>query len=510
MTKANVGLGFDVSAFRKGVTNASQIVRRGLGDDALKPFNRSVAKSARNMRRKFRNATRSISRGLFSIQGLVLGLGVAKLASEIRELGQESRDLADSVTLLRTAAEAEGVEINTRRFEQLAQDIQRTLGVSAVETNRAAAMFLGRGFNADQSAELARLSASAMKAFNLSGDRASRLIADALNGSEEAVKRIGIEFESTGDEIQDAAILSAKLRARFDELGADLVNPSERLDGILMSIRQTLGGEILQTLDPILIKVGDFLAGWEVADMENNIRQVGTVLGGIGITVGRIVDLVQSLIALGSEIFAQIGVGISTNVRYVESVLRDFIPALIKRMLAEALGNVVDTIGNLPGGDKILARIGLDDAIVENLERGAKQGFNAFQASASSLVDVNKQAYGALGTAFGNVGSAVNGQGYEGAFTNRVKDYFSDRIELGQEFQEASRERIAGPVDGGGAFVSDVLRQGLANRQAASPTQTTQAPAGIDTGALGIGDGQRVSVTIRSASGSDRFRRSSR
>jgi hypothetical protein len=487
-----VGLQFDLSAWRKGVRDAGAIVRKGISATLLRPFDIAVRKTVRAMRATFAAAGNFIKGVLSSALAPLLGLlAVAKIIDSIKDALTGSlaayRQYADSVTVLRAALNTLGARIDTdgavASVKELGEQLRLAMGITGTEVNQAFAALLTRGFDMAQARQLTILAANYAKKSGKPIQDVARQIADAANGSVNAMKDLGVQIVATGDRVRDGEAAVIALKAAYGDIGSELANPSERLAAAWNMLAVSLGEKISPILEPIIQGFSDLVVGL------TRTEQGQQVLQAIADALRDIVERISSAIVFVSNLVQMIKSGGSVIV------------ALLKGYINEAMQFFLDQLRKLPGADWLLERMGLDgkklsEALGENAKAAADQvraATNEFARAQDSLLR-------------GDSGAGFAGQ-------------FGALIDAGRRAREeaaASLQQEIGATAGLGFAgrpaqeieAAKAARAQAAQEQAAA-RQREAAVRAMNTRVAGMADaraGQQVSVRIMSTR-PDRFRK---
>lgn len=347
----DVGLRFDLSAWRKGIRDAEKIVKDGLQGKPLKAFDRQVKTSTTAAKREFGGLggfiSRTLLRALAPLLGLLaVGAIFSKIKSAIGESLKAFREYSDSVTTLRAALSTLGDGVNleaaTASVRALGDQLRLALGVTGAEVNRAYSAFITRGFDTRQARQLTILAANYTRQTGKPLADVSKKIADAANGSVDAIKDLNVQVSVTGNKIADAMAAVTALKSSYGDIGSDLVNPSERLAAAWNALAVAFGERIAPVLEPVIQGFADFVTGL------TQTERGAVVLDRIAQTLGTIVNWIFKII--------------ETWVNW-EELLFNFeraVWATMKKLAADILKLVFDTISKLPGSDYIFEKLGFD------------------------------------------------------------------------------------------------------------------------------------------------------
>ena len=312
--QAELGLKFNLSAWSRGIKQAAGTVKKALGPSVLTPFERGAKKAARTLKMVFAGAGRAIGAALKSafaplIAIFAVGAIFATIKKTLTGSLQAFRDYSDSVTTLTAALETlNGVSVEEikQRVADLGNELRLALGITSAETNRAFSTFVTRGFDERQARQLTILAANYAKKSGKPIADVTKQIADAANGSVDAMKELGVEITTTGNRVNDGVSAVLALKAAYGDIGADLANPSERLAAAWNQLAITLGENISPILEPIIQGLSDFVTG--LAQTEEGRKFVqdiadafGSAVDFIGEAILRTTGFVEAVIS-GSKV----------------------------------------------------------------------------------------------------------------------------------------------------------------------------------------------------------------
>jgi hypothetical protein len=480
---AAVGLRFDLSAWRKGVSDAATLVKKGLGGAVMKPFDTAIRKTGMALRSTFGSAGKFIKGVLTSaFAPLIALLAVGAIIRGIKEALTGSlaayRDYSDSVTTLQSALRSmgEGVDVSgaTAEVKKLGDQLRLTMGIAGAETNRVMADMLTRGFTGPQARQLTILAANFAKKTGKPLQDVARLIGDAANGSAEAIKGLGVQIAPTGNRVKDAEAAVLALKAAYGDIGADLANPSERLAAAWGQLAVSLGEKISPIIEPLVQGFADFVTGLtQTEEGEKMLTQIAETLKGIidwTMYLARVtVNFVDVIKGTGSVIWA-----------YLNKLFNDIMESLFTALRA------------LPGGDWLLEQMGFSpEHAAEAFAEGSREAAKKLQDATGPLLQANENFW----------------SGRDNAMIGGVKDVM-DAGKRSREEAAASLSQEMAATRGMGFAGNPAMQQEAARAAAAQGTtqgrgaQRTQRVRGTGS----VQSGQRLDVRIVSARG-DRFRK---
>lgn len=478
---AEIGLKVDLAPWRQGIKQAAGIVKKSLGPTVLTPFEKAAKKTLGGIRSLVGRFGKSIRAVLTSAFGPVLALlGINALLSKTKEILWGSleayRSYSDSVTTLRSALETlEDVDVDKtiKDVGELGNQLRLAMGITRTETNQAFSNFITRGFDTKQARQLTILAANYAKKSGKPLADVQKQVADAANGSIDAIKELGIEIAATGNRVKDAESAVLAMKDAYGDIGSDLANPSERLAAAWSELATSLGERISPIIEPIVQGFADFVTG--LTQTEEGKK----TLDGIADTLQWIIDAVQGLI-----------VGVQNVVSMVTSGGK-VVKNLVEKLVNDILAMVIGTINNMPGGGKLLKLFGIDpeatmDAFKSEADRNQREMQDAMNEWSMAK------------TAF--VEGRVNGDSMLGGLRDVMRAGEQARNDATAALQ---REQAANRDQG---FAGQAARDAEAIKaaQAASAQQTATNQKIKAAG--DVKDGQRVSVQIVSRK-PDRFRK---
>jgi len=195
---------------------------------------------------------------------------------------------------------------------------------------------LTRGFDTSQAKQLAALASSyALKTGKPLKD-VTRQIADAANGSAEAIKELGIQVAKTGTRTGDAEAAIRALMGSYGEVGAELANPFDRLKGNVDAVFLALGEQLLPVFGPLVEQVNLFVSG-----LLNSEKGKGALLSlGQGLK-----DFTDMMMWAGDKALA-----VSDLVRHGFGAVRDFILMTVTALVSEVVKVIASLLEKIPGG----------------------------------------------------------------------------------------------------------------------------------------------------------------
>jgi hypothetical protein len=282
------GLLFDLDAWRKGVRRASGLVKSGLNAGVLRPWDRAVLTSTNKMKGLFAGAFGYIKNMATGAVAPLLGIFAAGAAvNRMKALLMGSleawRGYTDSVTILDAALrKIDGVDLSGARAEVLAlgEKIRLSMGITQTETNRAVSDLLTRGFDLRQAEQLAILAANYAKKSGKPLADVTKAVADAANGSVDAMKELGVQIELSGNKVKDARAAVLAMKAAYGDIGSELANPSDRLAAAWERLEVTLGQGVAPILEPMIQSMADLVTG--LTSTEDGVESLQKVGRGIG------------------------------------------------------------------------------------------------------------------------------------------------------------------------------------------------------------------------------------
>lgn len=291
---AIIGLIANLAPWRKGVRDADRVVKEGLNERSLEPFNRGVDRATGRMGAMGKGLGSAFT-GLGTIIG---GLGIYAALDKTRDLLEKSMsafdNYEDAIVKVRFAADtlppALARAFDVAKTQKLAADLRKALGINETNSLGVYADFLTRGFNPAQANRMLVLAANAAVASGQPIETTADTIAKAFNGTLRPLRSLGIEINETKDKLGDIERAGAAVTAKFGKLGVELVDPVDHLRANLDQLYVVLGGRISPILNPIIQRVADFAEG--LGQTEEGRR----TLDGIGQSLVGMIETLPKLI----------------------------------------------------------------------------------------------------------------------------------------------------------------------------------------------------------------------
>lgn len=485
-----LGLKFGLDEWRKGVRDASNIVKKNLDKRTLTPFEKGVKKVAVGMRTAFTAAATAIKGALMSaFLPLTAVLAPIAAIAGIRKALTESltafREASDAATTLRSALEFEGLgedQISAVQASvgELGSRLRLAMGILQKDTDQAFATFVTRGFDITQAEQLTVLAANFAKKSGKPIADVTKMIADAANGSVDAMKELGVQITATGDAVRDGEAAVLAMKGAYGDIGSDLANPSERLAAAWNQLAVIFGEKISPALEPIIQGFADLVTG--LSETEEG-RKTMEALG----------DTVGWLARKFVEMFEKADQSISLVVSAFETG-KALISGILNALMAEIVGIIESLLSGLPGGQKLADSWGLSE-LRKELQEATDKDAAAFQESLANF------------TGFGDGGllSQIQQEGAEARKAaiedlKRFQEETAGETFAGQAAQDRQAMIAANQAAAGGSASAanprEQAQQALANRSFGGST------GGVGSG----GGGQEVRVRIVNTR-PDRFRK---
>lgn len=363
-----MGLNFDLSSWRRGVKKAGAIVKKGLdGEKATGGLRKGLKKVQGTAKKSFRKIggfmKSAFSSGLAPLLGLLAGGAIlAGMKKVLSGSLAAFRNYQDSITTLNAALKTTGetnLEGAREEVEALGEQLRLTMGIAQADTNNAFSNFITRGFDRGQAEQLTVLAANFAKKTGKPIEDVQKVIADAANGSVDAMKELGIEITATGNRVADGNRAVLAMKDAYGDIGSDLVNPSEQLNANLDQLRVMLGERISPLLEPLIQGVSDFVAG--LTQTEEGREYLDQVAGALE----WIINNAKALIVNVSNLVEMVKAGGKVMVGLVE--------VYINGMAAHWL-TVADKILSHPFMQWLFGKMGLDTSGVGELAEGFREG----------------------------------------------------------------------------------------------------------------------------------------
>ncbi len=474
-----LGLTFDLSAWRKGVRNAAGIVKQGLGDKALTPFQRGVKKTLASVKKRFISFGKVVSTALKTALGPIATLfALAAILAGIKKMLtgslQAFRDYSDSVTKLDASLRTlngVNVEAAKQQVKELGEQLRLSMGIKAAETNAAFSTFITRGFDLRQARQLTLLAANYAKKSGKPITDVTKQIADAANGSVDAMKKLGVEINTTGNKVRDGESAVLALKAAYGDIGSELTNPSERLAAAWNDLAISLGERISPVIEPIIQGFSDFVTGLTQTEEGKQI------LDGIADALKTSVDWIGKAIQFTTNL-----VGIIMNGSKV-------IYHTIREVLLDLAADFNETMMKHPFMKFLMGKLGIDMESVRTAFR--EMADESAKASAEAMGAWEKSMEGAMGDKSVGIFGKLNSIREQGAAAREAA-----AASLAAEIAATKNEGFAGNP----AQQAEAAK--LEQKRAAAQKQ-------LEGRANAYGDvrsGQQVSVSIVSRR-PDRFRK---
>lgn len=271
MAGIGLGLRFNLADWRRGIGRAGDVVRKELGGEkTFNPFKKAAARAALSMKKSFDGPLSAIGGKLDALRGnflawIAAGAGIYGVARAIWSSAQAAYDHEDAVVRLRAALNTLGKSVNIeaaeKQVEVLGTKLQQALGIARTETVDTFANFVTRGFDTRQAQQLTILAANYARKTGKPLEDVQRKIADAANGNVDAIKELGVQVASTGNKVLDAQNAILALKAAYGETGAELTNPTDRLQAAIGDLQLALGERLLPLFSPLIDFTADFVNG---------------------------------------------------------------------------------------------------------------------------------------------------------------------------------------------------------------------------------------------------------
>lgn len=315
--KANIGLSFDLSAFRQGIRRASTLVKRGLGDRALNPFNKAIRRAFDNMKRRARQAIRTIGRAIFSVKTLFIGflatLGLSKVKSMIDGMVEGFRSINREMRSFRAVARGNplfGPELSATasilasldkifklgkfqfapgpidQIEALANLLRERIGIDKAEALSAARIAAAKGLGPAATGNIMSLSSILGRVFEQEAGEVARKLVEALEGngigglSDFGINPAAIAAQIS-DPVQQGVVAVEQLIDMVDNMNiADLADGFRTFEGAIAALRENIGKIFFDMFGPTLEVVGRL-----IQMIKHNAAIIGGMFSGIAQTI---------------------------------------------------------------------------------------------------------------------------------------------------------------------------------------------------------------------------------
>lgn len=270
MQMAHAALGFDVSAFKRGIRDAQQIIKNGLGATNLfDRFEKNANTAVAKLQAGFKTGIAQINKGLSAFGLGTIGEYAKDAARALTKFTKEGVEqynrLADAQSSLRATLEARGGPAFaaewTKRLEDAAQTLSKGMGISQVEGTQAMTALLGRGATPDQAIKLSSLAAGLSKRNELELGQAARLVAEGARGSAGAMRKMGLKASESGDAARDGKANVEAMMAAFGNIGLELTNADELLSNSINDLKITWGELMAPALNEFTLVAADLVRG---------------------------------------------------------------------------------------------------------------------------------------------------------------------------------------------------------------------------------------------------------
>lgn len=484
MSTTRLGLEFDISDFRKGVTSAARLVSTNFSDKTFKPANKAIDSTAKNIRNRIGSALKSVqqdaanvNKGFSAFKGALGAIGVFwaidKLGQGLQTVGKylnESVELAVKARIefnkldriLRTMGSAS----TAKDFGALATTLRDALNVPKTDTFANIGNFLNQGYTESQAKELAIIAANISRQLGITATDAASKLGEALRGNVQAAGELGIKFASTGNAMKDQLEIAALLKQEFGNINAvplDSVNQS--IENLLASI----GEKLLPYAQQVLTYINNIITAWQNnhidSDLERWITQVITFAKGLRKAGADVIVFLQAVYAY-VDLLRTI---IQNNLSMAWEAVAHFIPALVYK----AVELFVDTlkqalVSGAPGdfGNQLAKSLGLD-AIKEHAGAIAKEKWEIVQSNNDNrndeLITKGKELWGRGNLAW----DLIQGKELPRGLLGRLENGFDTMAKVGEDINKAALWRLNNEAPKG-------IRQAVSAMDLINPTYKSE------------------------------------
>lgn len=478
---ALVGLQLDLEPWRQGVRGAGALVRRGINGALLRPFDAAMKKSAMGLKGVFGGVSKFIKGALSSAFAPLIALfTVAKVLGAIKDVIVGSyeafNDYSDSVVMLQSALRTlgKGVDVSaaTEEVKGLGEQLRLAMGLTGTEVNKAFGTLVTRGFDMRQARQLTILAASYAKKSGKPIEEVTKKIADAANGSVDAMKDLGVQITATGDRVRDGEAAVLALKGAYGDIGSELADPSERLAAAWNMMAVSLGEKISPVIDPIVQGISDFVVG--LTKTEEGQAMIQKVADAIRFVVEFIKQAIISVSNLVEMTKAGGGVIVGLLKAYINEVMRFW----------------VDALRSLPGGDWLLEKMGLDgEGMSAAFREQSQAAMDEVRAASSDFM-------------------RAQGEWLRGESDTGIAGQFGALMEAGKREREAAAKALQDEIRGtaGETFAGRPAQEAQEAADAKRRDAAIKSMNSKVTGRAGVEEGQKVGLRIISAR-SDRWRK---
>lgn len=363
---AMVGLKFDLSAWKKGVRDAAELVRRGITGALLRPFDRAV----KGMFGRMRSA---LSGMRLLIGTIVSGVLAGKVLRFLGEAIGLSRELDDSMKRIELAARNAGNAFDISRVRAFTRQLALAFGVRGAEVNAVFARFAST-FSEEQSRALTRLTVDVAAQYMIPFEEAQRLVMDATMGRVTRLQKMGISVEQLADRTETARNALAALYGVADGAAGATVNANEKLAAAWEQLKTSIGEMVQPALDRVQETLTAIIWGAQGSDLEGtfgawseNLSKVGSA----GLQVlGVLTAVYKASVAWTSTMFS----GIMALWDVLSTLFTKTLPTLLARGFAATAGLFADIQELLP-----------DWAVGKEAKQTARKQANALDEAATGM-----------------------------------------------------------------------------------------------------------------------------
>ncbi len=505
MGKSNaeeLGLRIDMLGWRKSLTSAGAMAKSILGDawagnwksagaKGMSALTGIVKRGAGGIKSLIGGAFRGgVSLGgraigglrtaLGALRSMVTWVGVAIVGALGMKAWNSAERLKKSMLGLHAAVASLPEEMqksfSDESFGKLADAMRSQFGVAMADTAETFGDFLTRGFDPRQATLLTTLAATYAQKTGKPIADVQRTIADAANGSVDAMKSLGIQISATGNAITDGDAAVKALLGSYGSLGTELTSPFDQLRATVEDIFAALGERLIPIFGPLLEKVNLFLTGLLKSE------EGRAALDKIGTSIRNLVEMFQWLASVWLRVWDVAKNGFA--------VFREFILTAVTGLVEQIAGKIADLLEKLPGGGALVEKLGLRDI--------EKVMGEVSEKSADAWV----KAQDALGTSWDDMMAGRQ---------NSAEKFIDKMMEEGRKAQEGDKAALQGVLDQAKGQTSGFAGRPAQEKQDAVAQKELDKRVKAYTGETGAegqagATGQQVRVSIVSTR-PDRFRK---
>lgn len=421
-----VGLKFDLSEWNRGCRDAAKLVDKNLNPKILSPFQKALRARAGELKSLFSRPLAWLRNALTSAFAPILGIAsITGLSLALKSGVQQALDYERAIKGLRAAFETlpfDDAIAGMRGVSELADKLVSSLAVSRQDTATTFATFLTRQFTERQARQLTILAANYASKTGKPIREVAKAIADAANGSVEAIKELGIQIAVTGNKTVDAEAAVLALKAAYGTIGDDLTNPFQRARAAWNDLLLSLGTDLLPIIGPMAQSFSDFVVGLTQTKIDTSPWQ------GLIDVFHALSDAISGLYAGGINSIRMLVAGFESLASTIKIALYDSMASAIEVLTSPIFGGAA--------GQYIAKQLGieLDTARVlrKMMEEEGKKARIAVGEYARAATDFVS-------------GEVPGGQRASGG----LADWFAEVAAAGAKITEANRQKLRDEMEAG-------------------------------------------------------------